>query len=114
MAIQINVKFKDPNTEGMALWPFILVAKDLPVRRYPKVMSHELIHCEAQKELLLIFFYLWYVIELVVRYFMYKDWNKAYKNICFEREAYCNERNFSYYKTRKHFSFLKYLNKHCV
>lgn len=109
MAIQINVKFKDPNTEGMALWPFILVAKDLPVRSYPKVYNHELIHCAQQKELLIIFFYIAYGIEYLLRRLQYKSWDEAYRNISFEREAYANERNFTYYKTRPFWGWIKYL-----
>jgi len=37
---------------------------------------------------------------------MYWDTSKAYENICFEKEAYNNEKNLDYLKTRKHFSFL--------
>jgi len=58
------------------------------------------------KELLFIFFYIWYLIEWVVRSIIYWNISKAYRNICFEKEAYNNEKNLDYLKTRKHFSFL--------
>nr|DAU35071.1 MAG TPA: hypothetical protein [Caudoviricetes sp.] len=33
-------------------------------------------------------FYLWYIIEYLIRLIMYRDTKLAYKNISFEREAY--------------------------
>ena len=50
-------------------------------------------------------YYLWYVIEWLVRL----PFGNAYRNISFEKEAYANDRNMNYNKTRKLFSFLKYL-----
>jgi hypothetical protein len=54
-----------------------------------------------------LFFYLWYVIEWFIRIFI--NGSKAYKSLCFEREAYQNDDNLDYLKTRKRFSFLKYI-----
>ena len=54
-----------------------------------------------------LFFYLWYVIEWFIRIFI--NGSKAYKSLCFEREAYQNDDNLDYLKTRKWFSFLKYI-----
>lgn len=109
MAIQIDVKFKDPNALGMALWPFILISKDLPYRKYNTTYNHEAIHCAQQKEMLLIFFYIAYGVEWLVRRCQYKSWDEAYRNISFEREAYANERNLSYYKTRPFWGWINYL-----
>ena len=55
-----------------------------------------------------IFFY-WYGIEYLVRWIHYKNQNNAYRNIAFEREAYQNDNNILYLKTRKYFSWIKYL-----
>ncbi len=55
-----------------------------------------------------LFFYLWYFVEWIVRGFI---GTKAYRNVCFEREAYSNDDNLDYLKTRKHFSQFKYLKK---
>ena len=35
---EIDVKFRDPNTLAMALYPFLLVSKDLPFRQYNRVV----------------------------------------------------------------------------
>ncbi len=69
-------------------------------------IRHESIHARQMWELLVIGFYLWYFIEWIIRLFRSMD---AYRNISFEREAYANERNPEYLKSRKMFSFLKYL-----
>lgn len=69
--------------------------------------NHERIHTEQMKEMLFIFFYLWYLIEWVVRLFRKGN---AYKNISFEREAYANERVSQYCEeNRKRFAWFNYL-----
>lgn len=62
-----------------------------------------------------LFFYLWYLVEYIIRLLMYWNHKKAYRNIAFEREAFdlqyeykkeCGQRRFA-----KSFSFFKYYNK---
>lgn len=60
------------------------------------------------KEMLYIPFYLWYGVEWLIKLF-YKG--NAYRNLSFEREAYDNQYNLDYLKTRKHYSWLKRLFK---
>ncbi|MBC8003884.1 MAG: hypothetical protein H7X84_00305 [Verrucomicrobia bacterium] len=64
------------------------------------LINHEKIHWEQQKEMLIIPFYLWYIIEWMF---------KGYRTISFEREAYLQERNLHYLKTRKRYAWVKYL-----
>lgn len=52
------------------------------------VINHEQIHSAQMKELLYVPFYIWYVIEWLFRLLQYRDADKAYRNISFEREAY--------------------------
>ncbi|WP_317127938.1 hypothetical protein [Hyunsoonleella flava] len=73
------------------------------------LINHEKIHLRQQLELLIVLFYVWYIIEFLVRLMQYRQWNIAYKNISFEREAYINEHNTTYLKNRKFWGFLKYL-----
>ena len=91
----------------MTVYPFLFVKKDACLSL--KTERHEMIHAEQQKEMLLVFFYLWYLFEFVVRLIQYRNRNAAYKNISFEREAYDNERNTAYLKERKRYSFISYL-----
>lgn len=76
-----------------------------------KTLTHESIHTEQQKELLYIGFYLWYIVEWLIRVLFTKHIfsHKAYTNISFEREAYLMEKDNTYLERRKHFAFTNYL-----
>lgn len=103
--------FKGKNyfVSGMALFPFVLLHKNLEytVDGYIKE-NHESIHFEQQKELFVIGFYLIYVFEFVRNLFHYKSSYKAYKNISFEREAFTNEANLNYLDKREKYAFKKF------
>lgn len=68
-------------------------------------LNHEKIHTAQIKEMLYVFFYVWYGIEWFIRL----PFGNAYRNISFEREAYANDKNTEYLKTRRLFTFLNYL-----
>lgn len=87
------------------LFGVIFARKPLSV----KLMNHEAIHTAQMKELLYIFFYLIYGVEWMVRLVQYRNSKEAYYNISFEREAYVNDDNLNYLKTRKGFAFKHYL-----
>ena len=91
---------------AMAIFPFIFFRKKEYINA--KRLNHEKIHLKQQLELLIIPFYVWYGIDFLVKWIKLKDSKKAYYNISFEREAYQNENNLNYLKSRKLFSFLKY------
>ena len=67
-------------------------------------LNHEKIHTAQIKEMLYVFFYVWYVIEWLIRL----PKGNAYRNISFEREAYANDKDPNYLITRKRSAFLKY------
>jgi hypothetical protein len=97
---------------GITLFPWIILRERYRDGAFykkiaPRLINHESIHIEQQKELLVIGFYLWYLIEWFIKLFIYGK--KAYKNISFEREGYENRSDFEYLKTRKRYSFLKYI-----
>ena len=73
------------------------------------VLNHEQIHTAQMREMLYVPFYVWYVIEWLIRLFI--DRKTAYKSISFEKEAYQNQENLSYLKERKIFSSFKYIKK---
>jgi len=93
---------------GLALFPFVFVKHSLD-KKNPVFVNHERIHLRQQFELLVIPFFLWYFMEFLVRFIQYKNWNLAYRNISFEREAYSNEKDLGYLKRRSFWSFLKYI-----
>lgn len=78
----------------------------------PQHMWHINIHLRQQKEMLVIFFFLWYGIEWLVRLVQYRNATTAYKNISFEREAYANQNSIDYLDIRKPYSFIKYINNY--
>jgi hypothetical protein len=92
---------------GMALFPFILVnSKQMANDRM--VIHHEKIHLRQQAELLVIPFYVLYLINYLVNLVFYRDHDKAYFNIVFEREAYANEANEKYLKYRNWYNWRRY------
>lgn len=93
---------------GLTLFPFVFVKYTLD-KKNKIFVNHERIHLRQQLEMLLIPFFIWYSIEFLVRLIQYKNTDLAYKNICFEREAYANEKNLDYLKNRSLWFFLKYV-----
>ncbi|CAL2090934.1 conserved hypothetical protein [Tenacibaculum sp. 190524A02b] len=93
---------------GLALYPFIfLKRKDLKNNIF--LINHEKIHLKQQIELLIIFFYLFYLIEWFFKLIKYRSTSMAYKSLSFEREAYFNEGDLNYLKKRKVWAFIAYL-----
>jgi hypothetical protein len=76
---------------------------------YDRLIRHESIHTRQGSELLWVFFYLFYVLEFLVRLVQYRNWKNAYKNISFEREAYLNDGDNGYLVNRKRFAFIRYI-----
>lgn len=75
----------------------------------PRILNHELIHCQQQLELLYIPFFILYVLEWLAHLVKYRKWWKAYQSISFEREAYANDANPDYLAHRKPYSWLRYI-----
>jgi len=108
MIVLVNRFLLRKNFLGISLWPFIILKrKDL---KQDKVfINHEKIHLRQQVEFLIIPFYLWYLMEYVYRLIQYRSTKLAYRNISFEREAYANEKDLNYLKSRSFWRFLKYV-----
>lgn len=71
-------------------------------------INHESIHTAQMKELLYIGFYIWYLIEWIYQLIIHiKTSEYSYYEIRFEKEAYQNEHNLNYLKTRKHYNWIK-------
>ena len=93
---------------GLGLWPFIIL-RNKELKQDKALMNHERIHLRQQAELFLVFFYLLYVCEWLLKSLYYLDFYKAYRNISFEREAYLEEKNLEYLRVRKPYQGLKYI-----
>ena len=93
---------------GLTIFPFVFI-RYKEDRENVVLINHERIHLRQQLELLILPFFILYVLEFVFRLFEYKNFNTAYRNISFEREAYSNEKNLQYLTNRKLFSFAKFI-----
>lgn len=93
---------------GITIFPFILL-KNKSLLSNLTLMNHERIHLRQQIELLIVIFYVWYVLEFIIKLIIYKKWKEAYQNLSFEREAYRNEKDLDYLKSRPIFKHLIYL-----
>lgn len=93
---------------GLTLFPFVIIRNFLD-KENKVLLNHERIHIRQQLELLILPFFLFYFLEYLVRLIQFRDKNKAYRNISFEREAYDNERNLDYLKTRSFWKFKNYI-----
>ena len=86
-----NKIFPFKGFKAITIYPFIFTRSKLS----DIDKNHEEIHGRQQLEFLIIFFYIIYLIEYIV---------KNYKNISFEKEAYSNDQNLNYLKERKWFA----------
>lgn len=107
MIIRHLPRLKNTNIAGITIFPFIFI-RDKERLNDKRLINHEKIHIRQQAELLVILFYIVYVINYIVLRFKYKEHRLSYRNIVFEREAFTNDRNLDYLKTRKLFAFIKY------
>jgi hypothetical protein len=93
---------------GITVFPFVII-RERTLGRDEVLLNHEKIHIRQQAELLIAFFFIWYVTEYVFRWIKYRNRYQAYRNISFEREAYSNEKDRNYLKLRPFLKFLKYV-----
>ncbi|WP_445956027.1 hypothetical protein [Yeosuana sp.] len=96
---------------GLTIYPFVFL-KDKKFKDNIVLLNHEHIHLKQQLEFLIIPFFIWYIIEFMIRLLHFKNWNLAYKNISFEREAFYNEADSNYLNERGFWYFLKYIRSH--
>lgn len=91
---------------GMTIFPFIFMRKDSV---NSAVLNHESIHIRQQLETLIIGFYIMYLLFWLWNSITHFLPGGAYYRIPFEKEAYLNETNPNYLKTRKPFSWFRYI-----
>lgn len=109
MKVIYNNLIPFPGYAAINLFGILFVRKGCNVTE--QMINHEAIHTAQMKEMLYVPFYLWYVVEWFVRLIKERWTGKgdAYKDICFEKEAYQNEDNLEYLEQRKFWNFIKYL-----
>jgi len=89
---------------GFCFWPFIILRKST----YPYIINHEKIHFQQFKELYIFGMYFIVVYDFLHGLMLYRNFNKAYRQIRCEQEAYDNMRDPHYLNNRKKYSWLNY------
>jgi len=107
MKIIVSKKIVPKGYAGITLFPFGIFVNNEKYLNNVTTINHEKIHWEQQKETIGIIFYLLYIIEWLIKNLIYGK--KSYRNLSSEREAYHNEKNLNYLKTRKRYCWLKYI-----
>lgn len=120
MRIVVNKYIPFGTYVAMTVGPFIFV-KDIE-KVTPVLLTHEQIHWEQQKELLVVFFYilyglmfLWQLLCCVIDKsrgtradgIHRSTWSRAYYLIAFEVEAYQHERESKYPEQRQAYAWAK-------
>lgn len=116
--------------KAITLWPWAFIRKGAT---YTDIDDrHETIHGCQQKEMLVIaavvsivllllgcgwwsllampLFFWWYAIEWLIKLCYYRNATTAYKNVSFEREAYCYQHSDNYVENRGHYAWVKFIN----
>jgi len=104
------ITFSKLPADAMALYPFMIFKKQV-LQSSQVIINHEKVHFRQQQELLIIFFYPLYFLHYLINLVKYRNHYSAYRQICFEKEAYSNEGDFEYLKHRKPYAWLKYLRE---
>lgn len=94
--------------DAIALFPFIIL-RSRALAGDHQLIRHEKIHLRQQAEMLVVFFYVWYVLEYLIRRFTGKGHMEAYLRISFECEARAYEADPRYLSKRKFWAFLRWL-----
>lgn len=99
---------------GISLFPFVIIrerykdANSVYINNQKrKLLNHETIHFQQQLEMLILPFYIWYVVEFILKTLW--TGKSGYRQLSFEREANEHERDSNYIPQRKRYSWLKYL-----
>lgn len=106
MKIVYTKRFPFGSYHTINLFGILFTKRDYLTR---DMILHEQIHTAQMKEMLYIFFYLWYGIEYIIIRFFHKKQNNAYHDVSFEEEAHDNAYNWNYLETRKHYTWFKYI-----
>ena len=103
-----TIVFSFGKANAITIFPFIFLRYRI-FKLVEQLIRHERIHLRQALELGIVFFYLWYLCEFVLRFIRFKNFDRAYRNISFEREAYQQEHDPDYLLRRKLWSFCRYL-----
>lgn len=94
--------------DAITIMPFGIYVKD-EYMDDQQTIHHEMIHARQQIEMFILPFYVWYLVEWLIRLVI--NYKMAYMSVSFEREAYRNDDVINYLSNRKWFAWLSYLRQ---
>ncbi len=120
-------------SRAVTIFPFIFLRTRV-IRKWARLVMHEKIHLEQQREFTelgvligvlvaiitsfqllwlvpagFLYFYLWYLIEYLIKRIKGYPHHQACGMLSFEKEAGQNANNSLYLRNKKYFSFIKYI-----
>ena len=104
MKFLFNVFIPIKGYSAMCVGNVVFVRKG--VRVTGTLIQHEHIHALQWKECLYVFFLPLYILSFLWQFIKYWNWSKAYRNVCFEREAYAHQSEDGYINSRKRFAWV--------
>jgi hypothetical protein len=88
---------------------FFIILRDEESRNDTTLITHEMIHFKQQLELLFVGQWFLYVLFYVCNLVKGLGMDKSYRQNPFEKEAYSNESNPAYLKSRKLYNWVNYI-----
>ena len=89
---------------AITIWPFVFIRDE----GNKITINHESIHIKQQEELWVLPFYVLYLFEWLKNLANDMNGRDAYFNISFEKEAYGNQKDFTYLEKRDRMAWKKY------
>lgn len=86
MLIIHNKVIPFPGYRAINLFGIIFARGDKPLSS--RTITHEAIHTKQMQETLFLGFYIWYLLEFLIKLVICLNWHRAYRSISFEQEAY--------------------------
>ena len=74
-----------------------------------RTLRHEGIHTAQMREMLYIFFYIWYGLEYLAIRLFHRTQNGTYRDVSFEEEAYAHEDDPDYLASRRPYAWFRYI-----
>ena len=97
---------------AMTVFPWVFIREELRSKYTPTVNRHETTHGLQQLETLWLPFFIIYGLEYIIKLpLCCFGFDRAYKSISFEQEAFDNQGKVNYNNERKHYAWIKYIFK---
>ena len=109
MLIIYNKVLPFPGYQAINLFGIIFARGSEPLSA--RTVTHELIHTQQMRETLFLGFYIWYLLEFLIKLLICFNWDRAYRSVSFEQEAYNFDNWSRWLYMRDYYSWRVYVFK---